>query len=122
MRCGLDRGRWSSTRVTGGFAGLNQTLTVFASGEMTLVDGKGVVTHGMASAADIDRINQFIASREFAGAASATTGTGADRFTHVIETRTWFGSRTLRAMDGLPQPGSVSGLTAELGDLIGKCM
>ncbi|MEU8260884.1 hypothetical protein AB0C02_09725 [Micromonospora sp. NPDC048999] len=71
--------------TSGGFAGLNDTLTVTPDGRWAKVDRAGATRTGQLDPADLDRLRQLTADRRLLTEPTATTSaTCADAFTYQL--------------------------------------
>jgi len=71
---------------SGGFAGLDDTVTVTPDGRWTKVDRAGATRTGQLDAGDLDRLRQLTADRRLLAEATATApvSTCADAFTYQL--------------------------------------
>ncbi|MEU2612478.1 hypothetical protein ABZ570_13000 [Micromonospora sp. NPDC007271] len=100
--------------TSGGFAGLNDTVTVTPDGRWTKVDRAGATRTGQLDPADLDRLRQLTADRRLLAEATATAPTTdcADAFTYQLTV----GAVTTSYVDCAPEhtPPAVTAAVVEL--------
>ncbi|SCE74544.1 hypothetical protein GA0074695_0775 [Micromonospora viridifaciens] len=99
---------------SGGFAGLNDTVTVTADGHWTKVDREGATRSGQLAPAELDRLRQLTADRRLLAEATATAAATdcADAFTYQLTV----GAVTTGYVDCSPEhaPPAVTAAVVEL--------
>ncbi len=100
---------------TGGIAGIDETMTVYADGRVTLRDRAGQLQERKMTDAELVVLRTLLSNPELIQAKSDYQATGADLFTYVV---TLGGTqRTITTMDTADQPEIVSQLLEALGRL-----
>jgi hypothetical protein len=87
---------------SGGIAGVDETLTVYADGRFELTDKRGATQTGQAGQAALDDLKQLLAGPEFAALDTKYQASGADLFTYKIEVPG--AGKTVVTMDNAPTP------------------
>ncbi|HEU4321795.1 MAG TPA: hypothetical protein VFS21_01485 [Roseiflexaceae bacterium] len=102
---------------SGGIAGISETITVYASGRVTVRDRSGQEREGQTAPADLEALRALLASPELAQAQSNYQASGADMFVYELIVPGSGKSRTIRTMDGAQHPEAVGRLIGELSRL-----
>lgn len=102
---------------SGGIAGINETITVYANGQVELRSRNGQTRIDQASPTDLEALRQLLASPALAQADSRYQANGADLFTYELTLPGSGKPRTITTMDGAPHPEVLSLLIAELEQL-----
>ena len=103
---------------SGGFAGMQQTLTVNTDGSMTLKNRNLPDRTGTADAARLGRLRELLASEELKKAPLSAKASGADLTTYTI---TLPDGRGFLTMDAVSNPPVVDEILAVLNELVGEC-
>lgn len=105
-----------SLQKTGGIAGIDETLTVRADGTIT-VSGRGANKEAQVAATELGRLQQLLASPDFAGLEGTYRATGADLITYRLTINEGDAQRTIVTMDGAQNPAVLDQILAELAKL-----
>jgi hypothetical protein len=101
---------------TGGFIGIDKTLTVYTSGRLTLSgDGGGKETQ--VAPAEVAPLQKLLASPEFAALQPRYEAAGNDLFTYEITVPDGGRGQTVVTMDGAQNPPVLTQVLAELNKL-----
>ncbi len=106
-----------SLHQSGGIAGVDETLTVYADGRVELTDRSGQVRAGQLAAGDLEALRSLLESPELARAEDRYQAPGADQFVYEITLLSGAQPRTITTMDGADHPAVVGQLLAELARL-----
>jgi hypothetical protein len=102
-------------RKTGGIAGIDQTLTVYADGRIEL-KRRNDERSGQIAASELADLKQLLGSSEFTGLAGRYPAQGADLFTYEISVPAT-GQRVV-TMDGAANPAALDLAIGAMEDLI----
>lgn len=103
----------ASLHRSGGIAGLDETISVYADGRVELSGRGGQARSAQASPADLDALRALLASPELAQVAGRYQARGADLFTYEL-TLPGASPRTITTMDGAKHPPILSQLIGAL--------
>lgn len=102
-----------SLHRSGGIAGLDETISVYADGRVERRGRGGQTQTAQASPADLDALRALLASPELAQVQDRYQASGADLFTYEL-TLPGDTTRTIRTMDGAKHPAILSRLIGAL--------
>ncbi|MBC8077553.1 MAG: hypothetical protein H7Y32_15875 [Chloroflexales bacterium] len=104
-----------SMHKTGGIAGVDEYFAVYAGGALELRGKDGVVTRAQAATADLQALQQLLASPDVAALAGRYPDTTADAFNYELELGTAEGkARKIIFSDTSAHPPALDQLLAEL--------
>jgi len=90
---------------TGGFIGIDETLTVGADGVLTMGDARQQASARRSiDPADLEPLARLLASPEFGALKPLYQASGADLYTYRITVACRAASRTVTTMDGVKNP------------------
>jgi hypothetical protein len=104
---------------TGGIAGIDETMTVYADGRIELTNRKGVMKTAQVTSADLSKLQQALADPEFAKLKSRYMANGADMFIYTL-TMPGAAKQTIITMDGAQNPPVLKQALSELQQLRSK--
>lgn len=107
-------------RKTGGFDGIDETMTVYADGRLALTSRRGAVKQAQATPAEIDQLRQVLGSDEFARLEATYQAAGADLFTYMLIVPSGPTPRTITTMDAAQNPPVLDQAIAALEQLRAK--
>jgi len=107
-------------RKTGGIAGIDETMTVYADGKLTLTSRGSAVKQAQATPAEIDQLRQVLGSDDFARLEATYQAVGADLFTYMLIVPSGPTPRTITTMDGAQNPPVLDQAIAALEQLRAK--
>lgn len=102
---------------TGGFAAMQDELTVRSDGDLALSQRGGVKKRGGAASDEIGRLRDLIGRREFAALPENIRSDGADQFVHAIKTA----DKSVTTNDGADQPQVLRDTLELLQTLMSRC-
>jgi hypothetical protein len=102
---------------SGGIAGVNETLTVYDDGRITVAGRRGESTAQVAPA-ELSELRRLLASPEFAALDARYPAVGADLFIYSITIPTGGKPQTIVTMDGAKNPPILDQVLGELGKLL----
>jgi hypothetical protein len=105
-----------SLQKTGGIAGINETMMVYADGKVT-VTGRGGAKEAQLATAELSPLQQLLSSPEFASVEGNYRAVGADLFTYRLTVAEGDTQRTIVTMDGAQHPAVLDQVLAELAKL-----
>jgi hypothetical protein len=107
-------------RKTGGIAGIDETMTVYADGRLTLTSRSSAVKQAQATLAEIDQLRQVLGSDDFARLEATYQAVGADLFTYMLIVPGSPTPRTITTMDAAKNPAVLDQAIAALEQLQAK--
>ena len=102
---------------TGGIAGVDETLTVYADGRLSLLGRSGAAQTAQAQPADLGKLQSLLASPDFAGLSPRYQASGADLFNYQITIPST--GQTVSTMDGAQAPAVLGQAITEMEQLKG---
>jgi hypothetical protein len=102
---------------SGGIAGIDETLTIYEDGRLTLV-GRDRKSTTQVAPDMLSELRRLLATPEFAALSARYSALGADLFTYSITTSIGGKSQTIVTMDGAENPPILDQVLIEMGKLL----
>ncbi|HEX9373981.1 MAG TPA: hypothetical protein VF897_23410 [Roseiflexaceae bacterium] len=98
-------------RKSGGIAGINETLTIYADGRLDLKSLNREAKTAQVAPSELSRLRQLLASPEFAALKPSYEAPGADQFIYALSMP---GGQKITTTDGAETPAVLEQAIAEL--------
>jgi hypothetical protein len=102
---------------SGGIAGIDETLTVYADGKLQL-SSRGKAKEAQVAPADLSKLQELLASPEFAALEPRYPASGADLITYTVTVPAAGKGHTVVTMDAAKNPPVLNEVLTELGNLL----